>query len=89
MLVLSRRPGERILIGSEIEIVVLDTDGGQVRLGVRAPREVPVLRSELLAQVEAENRRALAHPPAPALAAARAQVAGRPAPRRAVVPRRR
>ncbi|MBX5492393.1 MAG: carbon storage regulator CsrA [Chloroflexi bacterium] len=82
MLVLSRRPGESILIGDNIAIVVIDTDGGQVRLGVQAPRDVPVLRSELLAQVEAENRRALVRPAPPVLAVAQAQVAGRGGPRR-------
>jgi carbon storage regulator len=86
MLVLSRRPGERIVIGTDIEIVVLDLDGGQVRLGVEAPREVPVLRSELLAQIGAENRRALARPSAPALAAAQAHVGRGPSPRRPAPP---
>lgn len=58
MLVLSRRPGQSILIGKDIEIVVLGSDGVQVRVGIRAPREVAVLRRELLKQVEEENRRA-------------------------------
>lgn len=56
MLVLSRRAGEAILIGGEIEVVILGTDGGQVRVGIRAPREITVLRKELLQQVQAENR---------------------------------
>lgn len=56
MLVLSRRPGQSILIGRDVEIVVLSSDGLQVRLGVRAPREVMVLRSELVKQVEDENQ---------------------------------
>lgn len=68
MLVLTRRPGESIMIGRDIEIVVLSADGLQVRLGVRAPREIPVLRRELLQQVEAENRLASATP-SPASAA--------------------
>ena len=58
MLVLSRRPGQSILIGKDIEIVVLGSDGVQVRVGIRAPREVTVLRRELLKQVEEENKRA-------------------------------
>lgn len=58
MLVLSRRPGQSILIGKDIEVVVLGSDGVQVRIGIRAPREVTVLRRELLKQVEEENRRA-------------------------------
>lgn len=56
MLVLSRRPGQSILIGKDIEVVVLGSDGVQVRVGIRAPREVTVLRRELLKQVEEENR---------------------------------
>lgn len=59
MLVLSRRPGQSILIGKDIEIVVLGSDGVQVRVGIRAPREVTVLRRELLKQVEEENKRAI------------------------------
>ncbi len=59
MLVLSRRPGQSILIGRDIEIVVLSSDGVQVRVGIRAPREVTVLRRELFKQVEDENRRAV------------------------------
>ena len=58
MLVLSRRPGQSILIGKDIEVVVLGSDGVQVRVGIRAPREVTVLRRELLKQVEEESRRA-------------------------------
>ena len=55
---LSRRPGQSILIGKDIEVVVLGSDGVQVRVGIRAPRQVTVLRRELLKQVEEENRRA-------------------------------
>jgi carbon storage regulator len=60
MLVLSRRPGQAIVIGADVEVVVLECDGAQVRLSVRAPREVPVFRRELLEQIQAENRRAAA-----------------------------
>ena len=62
MLVLSRRPGQSIMIGKDIEVVVLGSDGVQVRVGIRAPREVTVLRRELLKQVEEENRRASTGP---------------------------
>ncbi|HPE81339.1 MAG TPA: carbon storage regulator [Gammaproteobacteria bacterium] len=48
MLVLSRRPGEQLHIGTDIIVEVLDISGTQVRLGISAPREVPVLRDELL-----------------------------------------
>ena len=59
MLVVSRRPGQSILIGSEIEVVVLEVDGSQVRVGINAPRKIRILRRELLTQVENENRRAV------------------------------
>ncbi len=47
MLVLSRRKAETIRIGDNIEIHVVEIRGGRVRLGIRAPREIPVLRSEI------------------------------------------
>ena len=88
MLVLSRRPGESIRIGRDVEVVVLGTEGPYVRIGVRAPREVAVVRRELLEEVEAENRRAVARPDAAALA--RLKPGLRPAPAPAVpVPQKR
>lgn len=48
MLVLSRKPGEKIMIGSNIVLEVLESCGNRVRLGISAPREVSVVRSELL-----------------------------------------
>ena len=48
MLILTRRPGESIQVGDEIEISVLEIRGNQVRLGINAPAEILVLRSELL-----------------------------------------
>ena len=48
MLVLSRRPGEQLQIGDDIVVEVLEISGAQVRLGITAPREVAVLRDELL-----------------------------------------
>ncbi len=47
MLVLSRKPGERILIDPDIAIVVTEIRGGQVRLGFECPRHIRVLREEL------------------------------------------
>ncbi len=47
MLVLSRKSDESILIGDTIKVVVLEVRGGIVRLGITAPRELPVLRSEV------------------------------------------
>ncbi|MDP3685365.1 MAG: carbon storage regulator [bacterium] len=48
MLVLSRKLGEKIVIGDNIFITVVDIDRGKIRLGVDAPREVPIFRQELL-----------------------------------------
>lgn len=58
MLVLRRRVGERISIGDGIEIEVVEISRSRVKLGVIAPRDVPVIRREAIA-VAAENRRAL------------------------------
>lgn len=60
MLILSRKVGQRIVIGGEIEIIVVDVRGEQVRLGITAPRSVAVHRKELLEQVAAENIQAAA-----------------------------
>ncbi len=48
MLVLSRRVGESLIIGADIEVEVLDISASQIKLGIRAPREIPVVRRELL-----------------------------------------
>ena len=58
MLILGRRVGESVVIDGGVEVVVLACDRGGVRLGVRAPASVAVLRGELVRQVEEENRRA-------------------------------
>lgn len=52
MLVLSRKLGEKIRIGEDIEITVVDIDRGKIRLGIVAPRDVPILRTELLPTVD-------------------------------------
>jgi carbon storage regulator len=57
MLVIRRRPGESILLGDSIEIEVLEASGSQVKLGIRAPRSVPVIRKEILL-VGQQNRTA-------------------------------
>lgn len=55
MLILARKIGQRIVIGGEIEITVVDVRGDQVRLGITAPRSIAVHRKELLEQVATEN----------------------------------
>ena len=53
MLVLSRKVGERILIGDSISVTVVRVTGGGVRIGIEAPAELPVIREELKKSVEA------------------------------------
>jgi carbon storage regulator len=52
MLVLSRKPGQRIVIGEDVVITVVEFRGNVVRLGIEAPRSVPVYREEVLARDE-------------------------------------
>ena len=56
MLVISRRPGESLFIGDDIEVALLEISHSQVKLGIRAPRPVPVLRTEI--RITAEQNRA-------------------------------
>ena len=58
MLVLTRRSGESITIGDDIIVTVISASGGQVRLGITAPRSVQVLREEIHKAMQAENREA-------------------------------
>ncbi len=53
MLVLTRMLGERIIIGDDVVITVVDIGRGKVRLGIEAPKQVPVYREELLPVVQA------------------------------------
>ncbi len=56
MLVLSRRCGESVTIGSDIRVVVLGVKSGQVRLGIEAPPAVAVHREEVYVRIQEENR---------------------------------
>lgn len=58
MLVLSRKAGESIVIGSNVTVTVIEFRGDQVRIGVDAPRSVQVYREELFAEVSRQNREA-------------------------------
>ena len=60
MLVLTRKAGESIVIGNEVVITVLEIRGGQIRIGVDAPRDLTVHRAEIYQQVMAENQAAVA-----------------------------
>ncbi len=58
MLVLARRINESIMIGDDIEVVVVDIKGDQIKLGIRAPRTVSVHRSEVYREIQEQNKRA-------------------------------
>jgi len=58
MLVLSRKVNEKILIGKDVEVTIVDVRGDVVKIGINAPREVSILRQELLEQVERANAEA-------------------------------
>ncbi len=55
MLVLTRRAEEKIQIGENIVVSVLSVEGGVVKIGIDAPREVSILRMEVLEQIKNEN----------------------------------
>lgn len=55
MLVLTRKPGESIVIDNDIIVTVVEVRGGQVRIGIQAPRHVQVHREEVFEQVRQEN----------------------------------
>ncbi|WAB83870.1 carbon storage regulator [Microcella daejeonensis] len=60
MLVLTRKPGDRILVGDDIIITVLDSRGDGVRIGIEAPAGVRIHREEVVRAVEAANAQAAA-----------------------------
>ena len=60
MLVLTRRAGEKLVIGNEIVIEVLAVNGDVVRLGIVAPRETSIHRYEVFAEIQEANRDAAA-----------------------------
>lgn len=55
MLVLSRKANQRIVIGKNIELVVVAVSGDRVKLGFNAPREVPIHREEVHRRIQSEN----------------------------------
>ncbi|MCW5935292.1 MAG: carbon storage regulator CsrA [Fimbriimonadia bacterium] len=58
MLVLTRKVNQSIMVGDDIEIVVLEVRGDQVRIGIQAPRDVPVHRREIYDAIRDENETA-------------------------------
>jgi carbon storage regulator len=59
MLALSRKQGESIMIGNDIEITLLDIKGEQVKIGISAPKSVPIYRKEIYVSIEQENKESM------------------------------
>ena len=55
MLVLTRRVGETLMIGDDVTVTVLGVKGSQARIGINAPREIPVHREEIYERIKAQN----------------------------------
>lgn len=58
MLALSRKKNEALIINNNIEITVLEIKGEQVKLGISAPKDVPVYRKEVYTQIQEANKEA-------------------------------
>jgi carbon storage regulator len=55
MLILTRRAGETVMIGNDVTITVLGVKGNQVRIGINAPKDVPVHREEIYERIQSEK----------------------------------
>jgi carbon storage regulator len=64
MLIITRRPGEKIVLGDEIVVTVMEISGQTARIGIDAPKAVPVYREEIWEAVKAENEAAASAAPA-------------------------
>ena len=58
MLIITRKKGESLMIGEDIEITINKIDDGSVKIGIKAPKNVSILRKELYEQIEKENKEA-------------------------------
>ena len=59
MLALTRKKGESLVVNNNVEITVLDIRGDQVKIGISAPKDVPIYRKEVYLQIQQENQAAL------------------------------
>ena len=64
MLTITRHPGERIMIGDDIDVEIVEVSGATVRVGITAPRDVGIYREELWERVKKENQAAAEADPA-------------------------
>lgn len=58
MLILTRKAGQSIAIGNEIQLTVLEIHSKSIRIGIQAPKNVPIYRDEIYLKIQEENRRA-------------------------------
>ena len=58
MLIITRKKGESLMIGDDIEIVVSRIEDGSVKIGIKAPKDISILRKEIYEEVEKENKEA-------------------------------
>ena len=56
MLALSRKKGESIIINNNIELTILEIKGDQIKLGIDAPKSIPIYRKEIYGQIQQENQ---------------------------------
>ncbi len=59
MLALTRKKGESLVVNNNIEITVLDIRGDQVKIGISAPKDVPIYRKEVYLQIQEETKEAM------------------------------
>ena len=59
MLIITRKKGESLMIGDDIEITISKIEDGSVKIGINAPKNVTILRKELYEEVEKENKEAM------------------------------
>lgn len=60
MLALTRKKGEALVINNNVEVTILEIRGDQIKIGVNAPKEVPVYRKEVYLQIQKENKASVA-----------------------------